>query len=89
MKNSNAPKLHDIVVSKVDGGHHLLKVSAMPDDRMSLLYRGDGWSLQYAVARGAKLAQQQGGDLWYASGNLTEVEYLETFRQARELAVVL
>jgi hypothetical protein len=73
-------KLNDIVVSKVEDGHHVLIVTAMPDDPMSLVYRGDGWNVQYAVARGARLAQGKGGDLWYSSDELTTLEYLETFR---------
>ena len=40
------------------------------------------------VARGARLAEQQGGDLWYTSDDLATLEYLETFRQTRGLAVV-
>ena len=73
-------KLNDIVVSKVEDGHHVLIVTAMPDDPMSLVYRGDGWNVQYAVARGARLAQGKGGDLWYSSDELATLEYLETFR---------
>ena len=73
-------KLNDIVVSKVEEGHHVLIVTAMPDDPMSLVYRGDGWNVQYAVARGARLAQGKGGDLWYSSDELATLEYLETFR---------
>ena len=73
-------KLNDIVVSKVEDGHHVLIVTAMPDDPMSLVYRGDGWNIQYAVARGARLAQGKGGDLWYTSDELATLEYLETFR---------
>jgi len=73
-------KLNDIVVSKVEEGHHVLIVTAMPDDPMSLVYRGDGWNVQYAVARGARLAQGKGGDLFYSSDELATLEYLETFR---------
>ncbi len=54
-------KLNDIVVSKVEDGHHVLIVTAMPDDPMSLVYRGDGWNVQYAVARGARLAKAKAG----------------------------
>jgi hypothetical protein len=43
--NRSALKLHDIVVSKAQDGHHLLIVMAMPDDRMSLVNRGDGCRL--------------------------------------------
>lgn len=78
-------KLNDIVVSKVDDGHHVLIVTAMPDDPMSLVYRGDGWNVQYAVARGARLAEGKGGDLWYTSDELVTLEYLETFRSKRGL----
>ena len=73
-------KLNDIVVSKVEDGHHVLIVTAMPDDPMSLVYRGDGWNVQYAVARGARLAQGRGGNLYYSSDELATLEYLETFR---------
>ena len=73
-------KLNDIVVSKVEDGHHLLAVTAKPDDHMALVYRGDGWSVQYAVARGARLAAGKGGDLWYTSDDLATLEYLETYR---------
>ena len=73
-------KLNDIVVSKVDDGYHLLVVTAEPDDHVSLVYRGDGWNVQYAVARGARLAAGKGGDLWYTSDDLATIEYLETFR---------
>ena len=30
---------------------------------MSLVYRGDGWNVQYAVAKGARLAAGKGGNL--------------------------
>jgi hypothetical protein len=88
VESRHAPKLNDIVVSKIENGHHLLIVTAMPEDRMSLVYRGDGWTVQYAVARGARLAEQQGGDLWYTSDDLATIEYLETFRQVRSLTSV-
>jgi hypothetical protein len=86
--NRSALKLNDIVVSRVDGGHDLLIVTAMPDDVMSLVFRGDGWNVQYAVARGARLAAGKGGDLWYTSDQLTTLEYLETFRADRVLTAV-
>jgi hypothetical protein len=86
--NRSVLKLNDIVVSRVDGGHHLLIVTAMPDDVMSLVFRGDGWNVQYAVARGARLAAGKGGDLWYTSDELTTLEYLETFRAERALTAV-
>jgi hypothetical protein len=88
MDNRREPKLNDVVVSKVVNGHDLLIVTVMPEDRMSVVYRGDGWSVQYAVARGARLAEQQGGDLWYSVDDLATLEYLETFRQDRSLTAV-
>ena len=81
-------KLNDVVVSKVEDGHHLLIVTAMPNDQMSLIYRGNGWNVQYAVARGARLAEGKGGDLWYTSDELATLEYLETFRSGRGLTAV-
>ena len=81
-------KLNDVVVSKVEDGHHLLIVTAMPNDQMSLIYRGEGWNVQYAVARGARLAEGKGGDLWYTSDELATLEYLETFRLGRGLTSV-
>ena len=81
-------KLNDIVVSRVDDGYHLLVVTARPDDEISLVYRGDGWNVQYAVARGARLAAGKGGDLWYTSDQLATLEYLETFRAERALPAV-
>lgn len=86
--NRSALKLNDIVVSRVEDGHHLLVVTAKPDEEMSLVYRGDGWNVQYAVARGARLAAGKGGDLWYTSDQLTTLEYLETFRAERALTAV-
>ena len=88
MANRSDLKLNDIVVSKVEDGHHLLIVTAMPDDLISLVYRGDGWNVQYAVARGARLAEGKGGDLWYTSDDLASLEYLETFRVERGLTSV-
>ena len=87
MVNRSVLKLNDIVVSRVDDGYHLLIVTAMPDDVMSLVYRGDGWNVQYAVAKGARLAAGKGGDLWYTSDKLATLEYLETFRAERLNAV--
>ena len=55
MANRSNLKLNDVVVSQVEDGHHLLIVTAMPDDEMSLVYRGDGWNVQYAVAKGRHL----------------------------------
>ena len=88
MANRRELKPNDIVVSKVEDGHHLLMVTAMPDDQIALVYRGDGWNVQYAVARGARLAESKGGDLWYTSDELTTLEYLETFRSERGLTSV-
>ena len=86
--NRSVLKLNDIVVSRVEDGHHLLVVTAKPDEEMSLVYRGDGWNVQYAVARGARLAAGKGGDLWYTSDQLTTLEYLETFRAERAVTAV-
>jgi hypothetical protein len=83
--NQSELKLNDIVVSRVGDGHHLLIVTAMPDDRLSLIYRGDGWNVQYAVARGARLAEGKGGNLWYTTDDLATLEYLESFRSDRDL----
>lgn len=88
MTHQSDLKLNDIVVSKVEDGHQLFIVTAMPDDRMSLMYRGDGWNVQYAVARGARLAETRGGDLWYTTDGLATLEYLETFRPERGLVSV-
>lgn len=88
MANRSQLKLNDIVVSQVEDGHHLLIVTSRPEDQMSLVYRGDGWNVQYAVARGARLAVGKGGDLWYTSDELATLEYLETFRSERELTAV-
>ncbi len=88
MANRSDLKLNDVVVSQVESGHHLLIVTDMPDDEMSLVYRGDGWNVQYAVAKGARLAAGKGGDLWYSADGLTTLEYLETFRAERGLAAV-
>ena len=71
----------DVIVSKVQDGHLLLIVTADPSDRLSLVYRGNDWNVQYAVARGARLAGRRGGNLWYTSDKATTLEYLETFRR--------
>jgi hypothetical protein len=84
MPDRSVLKLNDIVVSQVENGHHLLIVSPAPDE-LSLVYRGDGWTVRYAVARGARLAAGKGGDLWYTTDDLATVEYLETFRADRNL----
>jgi len=81
-------KLHDVVVSKVDAGYDVLIVTAAPSDQISLVYRGDGWNVQYAVARGARLAEGRGGDLWFTTDELATLEYLETFRSGRSLTSV-
>lgn len=80
MSDQSGLELNDVVVSKVQDGHQLLIVTAMPDDRLSLVYRGNDWNVQYAVARGARLASRKGGNLWYTSDRATSFEYLETFR---------
>jgi hypothetical protein len=79
-------KINDVVVSKVPEGHQLLIVTALPWDRLSLRYRGNEWSVQYAVARGARLASNKGGDLWYTSDEAASLQYLETFRGDRPVA---
>lgn len=88
MANRTDLKLNDIVVSRVEDGYHLLVVTASPDDGISLVYRGDRWNVQYAVAKGARLASGKGGDLWYTSDALTTLEYLETFRAERRLTSI-
>lgn len=80
MANNSALTVDDVVVSKVEDGHLLLIVTPDPADRLSLLYRGNAWNVQYAVARGARLASRKGGNLWYTSDDATTLEYLETFR---------
>ena len=67
------------MVSQVEDGYHLLIVTAMPDDEMSLVYRGDGWNVQYAVAKGARLAAGKGGDLWYTSDKLATLDISKRF----------
>jgi hypothetical protein len=80
MANGSALSVDDVVVSKSPDGHVLLIVTADPADRLSLVFRGNAWTVQYAVARGAKLASGKGGNLWYTSDETTTLEYLETFR---------
>lgn len=75
--------VNDVVISKVPEGHLLYIVTPRSDERLSLLYRGDRWTVPYAVARGAKLAGRRGGNLWYTSDHMTTVEHLETFRARR------
>ena len=48
------------------------------------MYRGNDWNVQYAVARGARLASGRGGNLWYTSDETATLEYLETFAAIRE-----
>lgn len=81
MADSSALNVDDVVVSKNREGHLLLIVTADPSDRLSLVYRGLDWNVQYAVARGARLAGGRGGDLWYTSDEAATLEYLETFRR--------
>ena len=81
MADSSALNVDDVVVSKNPEGHLLSIVTADPSDRVSLVYRGLGWNVQYAVARGARLASGRGGKLWYTSDETTTLEYLETFRR--------
>ena len=52
-----------------------LRQSPGPDE-FSLVYRGDGWNVQYAVAKGARLAAGKEGYLWYTSDDLGTLEYL-------------
>ena len=80
MAGRSALDVNDVVVSKVQDGHLLWIVTADPSDRLSLVYRGLGWNVQYAVARGARLASGRGGSLWYTSDERATLEYLETFR---------
>ena len=81
MPDGSALNVDDVVVSKIHDGHLLLIVTADPSDRLSLVYRGNDWNIQYAVARGATLAGRRGGNLWYTADETATVEYLETFRR--------
>jgi hypothetical protein len=81
MADNSALNVDDVVVSKNLEGHLLSIVTADPSDRLSLVYRGLGWNVQYAVARGARLAGGRGGDLWYTADEAATLEYLETFRR--------
>ena len=78
--NRSALALHDVVVSKVPEGHLLFVMTNMPGESLSLLFRGSEWTVQYAVARGARLASRKGGSLWYTADSMATLEYLETFR---------
>ena len=81
MAGRSALDVDDVVVSKVHDGHLLWIVTADPSERLSLMYRGNDWNVQYAVARGAGLASGRGGNLWYTSDETGTLEYLETFRR--------
>jgi hypothetical protein len=80
MSDNNALDVDDVVVSKVHVGHLVWIVTTDPNDRLSLMYRGNDWNVQYAVARGARLASHSGGTLWYTCDETGTLEYLETFR---------
>jgi hypothetical protein len=71
---------NDVVVSKVLEGHLLLVMTDTPGEPLSLLFRGTAWNVQYAVARGARLASIKGGNLWYTTDRTATLEYLATFR---------
>ncbi len=81
MAGRSALDVDDVVVSKVQDGHLLWIVTADPSDRFALMSRGDDWNVQYAVARGARLASSKGGDLWSTADETATLEYLETFRR--------
>ena len=81
MAARSALDVDDVVVSKVQDGHVLWIVTQNPGDRLSLMYRGNDWNVQYAVARGARLASGRGGHFWYASDETATLEYLATFRR--------
>jgi hypothetical protein len=81
MVDRSALNFNDVVVSRVKDGHLLWIVTANPSDGLSLMYRGNDWSVQRAVARGARLASRRGGTLWYTSDETATLEYLETFRR--------
>lgn len=80
---STALEVNDVVVSKVSDGHLLFIVTPRADQRLSLLYRGDGWSVPYAMVRGARLAGRRGGNLRYTTDQMATMEYLETLRPPR------
>ena len=77
------PRLNDVIVSKVRDGHLLFVVAGEGANRMSLVYRGEAWNVQYAVARAARLVAAKGGSLWYTTDELATLEYLETFAARR------
>ena len=74
MAARSALDVDDVVVSKVQAGHLLWIVTPNPSDRLSLMYRGNDWNVQYAVARGARLASGRGGNLWYTSDETATLE---------------
>ncbi|HEX2444224.1 MAG TPA: hypothetical protein VHJ77_09800 [Vicinamibacterales bacterium] len=78
-----SPRLNDVIVSKVRDGHLLLVVAGEGANRMSLVYRGEAWNVQYAVARAARLVSGKGGSLWYTTDEMATLEYLETFAARR------
>jgi hypothetical protein len=78
-----SPRPNDVIVSKVRDGHLLFVVAAEPATRMSLVYRGQAWNVQYAVARAARLVSGKGGSLWYTDDEMATLEYLETFAARR------
>ena len=78
--DTSALRVNDVVVSRVPDGQDLFVVSGASDAPVTVLYRGNGWSPQYAATRGANLATRKGGALWYTTDNLGSVEYLESFR---------
>lgn len=80
------PQLNDVIVSKVRDGHLLLVVAGEGTNGMSLVYRGQAWNVQYAVARAAKLVSGKGGSLWYTTDEMATLEYLETFAARRTAA---
>jgi hypothetical protein len=47
LANRSNLKLNDIVVSQVDGGHQVLTITAAVDEEISVVYRGNGWTLMF------------------------------------------
>jgi hypothetical protein len=80
MAEQTSLKLDDVAYRRFKG-HVLLIVTAAPADRMSLLYRGNDWSVEYAVARLARLGSGKSGALWYTADQAASLEHLETFRR--------
>ena len=83
MAARNALDVDDVVVSKFQDGHLLWIVTPDPGDRLSLMYRGSDWNVQYAVARGARLASGRGGNLWYTSDETATLEPSKPFAAIR------